>query len=170
MYNTVKVYIYIKNIYVNMYSFSDSFPLYVIASFFWSFCLFRATPEAYGSSQARGQIRATAASLYHSHSKARSEPSLQPAPELMATHWARPGIEPAPHGYQLDSFPLCHNGNSHIFSFLRKLHTDVHSSYTNLPSRNSVGGVPFLHTLSSIYYFCNFWWWPFWLVWRDTSL
>ena len=34
--------------------------------FFFFFCLFRATPAAYGSSQARGQIRAIAASLYHS--------------------------------------------------------------------------------------------------------
>ena len=29
--------------------------------------LFRAAPPAYGSSQARGQIRATAAGLHHSH-------------------------------------------------------------------------------------------------------
>ena len=32
------------------------------------FLLFRATPEAYGGSQARGQIRAGAAGLHHSHS------------------------------------------------------------------------------------------------------
>ena len=51
-----------------------------------SFCfvlLSRATLKAYGSSQARGGIRATATSLHHSHSNARS-----------LTHWARPGIEP----------------------------------------------------------------------------
>ena len=42
--------------------------------FFVSFCLFRATPTAYGSSQARGQIVAVAASLHHSHSNAGSEP------------------------------------------------------------------------------------------------
>ena len=41
---------------------------------FFSFCVFRAAPMAYGSSQARGQIRAAAASLYHSHSNARFEP------------------------------------------------------------------------------------------------
>ena len=29
---------------------------------------------------------------------------------------------------------------------------------------NSVGGFPFLHTLSSTYYFQTFWWWPFWLA------
>ena len=38
------------------------------------YLLFRATPEAYGGSQARGPIRATAAGLHHSHSNARSEP------------------------------------------------------------------------------------------------
>ena len=43
---------------------------------FFSFCLFRAVPEAYGSSQARGRIRAVAAGLHHSHSNARSEPCL----------------------------------------------------------------------------------------------
>ena len=37
--------------------------------FFFFFCLFRATPVAYGGSQARGQIGATAASPHHSHSK-----------------------------------------------------------------------------------------------------
>ena len=37
------------------------------------FFLFRATPVTYGSSQARALIRATAASLYHSHSKGGSE-------------------------------------------------------------------------------------------------
>ena len=33
---------------------------------FFFFCLFRATPVAYGSFQARGRIRAAAASLHHS--------------------------------------------------------------------------------------------------------
>ena len=48
-----------------------------------SFFLIRATPEAYGSFQARGPIRAIAASLHHSHSDARSELSLGPTPQLM---------------------------------------------------------------------------------------
>ena len=38
-------------------------------SFF--FLLFRATPVAHGSSQARGQTRVAAASLHHSHNNAR---------------------------------------------------------------------------------------------------
>ena len=69
-------------------------------SFFFSvFCLFRATPTAYGGSQARGPIRATAAGLCQSHSNARSEPCLWPTTTALgnagsASHWARPGIEP----------------------------------------------------------------------------
>ena len=39
-------------------------------------CLLRATPMAYGGSQARGLIGAVAAGLHHSHSNARSEPCL----------------------------------------------------------------------------------------------
>ena len=42
-------------------------------------------PAHYGSSQARGWIRAAAAGLHHSHSKARPEPRLQPMLELVAT-------------------------------------------------------------------------------------
>ena len=42
------------------------------------FLLFRAAPVAYGGSQARGQIRAAAAGLHHSHSNMGSEPRLQP--------------------------------------------------------------------------------------------
>ena len=40
------------------------------------FFLFRTTPMAYGSSHARCQIGAVAASLHHSHSNAGSEPRL----------------------------------------------------------------------------------------------
>jgi len=48
-------------------------------------CPFRAASMAYGGSQARGLNRAVVAGLYHSHNNARSEPSLQPTPQLMAT-------------------------------------------------------------------------------------
>ena len=50
--------------------------------YFLVFCLFRATPVAYGSSQARGPIGAIAASLSHSHGNTGS-----------LTHWARSGVE-----------------------------------------------------------------------------
>ena len=42
----------------------------------FSFLLFRATPRAYGGSQARALIRAIAACLHHSHSNTGSEPHL----------------------------------------------------------------------------------------------
>ena len=57
----------------------------------WHLCsfvrlfLFRATPVACGSSQARGRIRAAADSLGHSQGNVGSEPHLQPTPQLMAT-------------------------------------------------------------------------------------
>ena len=48
------------------------------------FGLFRATPAAYESSQARGQFGATATGLHHSLSNAGSEPRLRPTPQLVA--------------------------------------------------------------------------------------
>ena len=51
----------------------------------WFFFFFpRASPSTYWGSQARGQIGATTAGLHHSHRNARSEPCLQPIPQLMA--------------------------------------------------------------------------------------
>ena len=48
------------------------------------FFAFRAKPAAYGSSQARGRIGATAAGLHHSHSNEGSELCLRPTPRIMA--------------------------------------------------------------------------------------
>ena len=83
------------------------------------FCLFRATPTAYGGSQAWGQIGATADDLHHSHSPARSEPRLRLPLQLTATPGPRPteggqGSNRHLHGHQSDSFPLHHVGNSRI--------------------------------------------------------
>ena len=52
---------------------------------FLFFFLFRAVPVTYGNSQSRGQIRAAAAGLQHSHSNVGSEPHLWPIPQLVAT-------------------------------------------------------------------------------------
>ena len=57
-----------------------------IAFFLFSFFgLFRVSPEANGSSQARGQIRTVAAGLHHSHSNVGSKLHLQPTPQIRAT-------------------------------------------------------------------------------------
>ena len=64
------------------------FLLFLFFFFFLSFCLFafsRATPVAYGGSQARGLIGAVATSLRQSHSNARSKPRLRPTALLTAT-------------------------------------------------------------------------------------
>ena len=64
---------------------SRAIPGFLVFVFgFFFLLLFRATPTAYGGSQARGQIRPTAAGLHHSHN-AGSEPCLRPTPQLMAT-------------------------------------------------------------------------------------
>ena len=65
----------------------------------YSFIYFRAANAAYGSSQARGWIVATAAGLCHSHSNVESKQHLRLTSQVTAmwdplTHWARPGIEP----------------------------------------------------------------------------
>ena len=72
------------------------------------FFLFRATHTAHGSFQSRG--------LHHSHSSAGSKLCVQSTPQLTAMPNPLPteegqGLNPHPHGYQQDSFPLCHNGN-----------------------------------------------------------
>ena len=53
--------------------------------FFFFFCLFRAVTVTYGGSKARGVIRAVATGLRQSHNNVRSEPHLQPTPQLTAT-------------------------------------------------------------------------------------
>ena len=62
---------------IHYYYFTDFF-------FFLVFCLFRATPAACGSSQARGWMGTVAASLHHSYSNAGSKPHLWPTPYLMS--------------------------------------------------------------------------------------
>ena len=67
---------------------------------FVCFLLFRAAAEAYGGSQARGLIEATAAGLHHSHSNVGSELHLPSTPQLMAMPDPEPterglGIKPA---------------------------------------------------------------------------
>ena len=70
---------------------------------YFVFLSFRAAPDAYGGSQARGRIRAAAAGLCQRHSNARSEPRLQSTPQLTATPDPQAteqgqGSNPQPHG------------------------------------------------------------------------
>ena len=60
--------------------------LFVVVFFIFTFVfyIFRPAPMACGGSQARGWIRAVAASLCHSHSNERSEPHVRTTPEFMA--------------------------------------------------------------------------------------
>ena len=79
---------------------NDYLYLLIFIHFFFPF---RATPVAYGSSQARGRIRRAPAGLHHSHSNTGSElhlwSMLQPAATLDSpTRWDRPGIERASSG------------------------------------------------------------------------
>ena len=85
------------------YSVTRKYIIYINFLFFFFFCLLRAPLVAYGGSQARGQIRAVAASLHHSHSNTRSKPHLRPTPQLTATLGPQPtergqGSNPQPHG------------------------------------------------------------------------
>ena len=122
-----------------------------IEVFYWAhvfcfvFCLFRAIPKARGSSQAWGLIGAAAAGLYHSHSNARSELSLQATPQLMATPDPWPteqgqGSYPHPSGYQSGSLPLSHNGNSATW-YLYKIgyfyiKTQICQAWPQIPSQH----------------------------------
>ena len=60
-------------------------PFSCFVLFLFLFLLFRVTPLAYGGPQLRGQVRAVAAGLHHSHSNTGSEPCLRPTPQLTAT-------------------------------------------------------------------------------------
>ena len=66
-----------------------------ILFFFFLSLLLRATPAAYGGSQARGRIRTTIASLHKSHSNTRPELQLIYTIAPGNTGILNPGIKPA---------------------------------------------------------------------------
>ena len=90
---------------------------FLFVSFFLClFLLFRAAPVAYGGSQAKGPIRATANGLHHSYSNRGPEPHLRPTPQLTAmldpqSTERGQGLNPQTHSSQSDLCLLCHNGN-----------------------------------------------------------
>ena len=87
------------SIYRNTVSNRNDLILASLALSLFFFLLFRVKSAAYESSQARGPIRAAAASLHHSHSNSGPELHLQPilqlteTPARSSTHWLRPEIE-----------------------------------------------------------------------------
>ena len=92
------------NIWIISEFISVHFFVYIFCCHKWLFffCLFRATPLAYGNFPARGWIRAAAASLSHSHSNASSELHLQSTQQLMAM----PDRQPTEKGQRLNLHPL----------------------------------------------------------------
>ena len=76
-------------VHFTVYKLYLSFLGFVFFLVLFCFVLFfgfsRAAPPAHGDSQARSRIGAIAASLYHSHCNARSEPHLPTTPQLTAT-------------------------------------------------------------------------------------
>ena len=111
---------------------SISFLFLSFLLFFVLFCLFRVTPEIYGSSQAMGQTGAAAVRLQHSHSIAKSSTHLQSIPKLTATPDPSPtersqGSNPRPHGSSSGLLLLSHKGNSQ-------------SSISNIPLFRGFGG------------------------------
>ena len=83
---------------------------------------FRATPVAYGGSQARGRTGAAATGLHHS--QAGPEPRLQPTPQLTATpdpsatHRSRPAIKPASSQIPIKFATHCATGGTLLFIFI----------------------------------------------------
>ena len=93
----------------------------MVASLFF-FLLFRAAPVAYGGSQARGPIGATAAGLCQSHSHMGPEPHLRPTPQLTATPDPLSEARDRTHiiiGPSQVCYPLSHNGNAGFIQTLR---------------------------------------------------
>ena len=78
-------------------------PTFIFYDHFVCLFVFMAAPEAYGSSQARGQIGAAAAGLCHSHSNTRSKPHLQPMAQFVASQVLN---------------PMSHSGNSLFVSLV----------------------------------------------------
>ena len=95
-----------NSVYMGYTNLSNLIELCTLFSYFYFilfFCYFRARPTAYGGSQARGPIGATAASLHNSHSNTGSKPPLRLKPQLTVMTDPQPteqgqGLNPHLHG------------------------------------------------------------------------
>ena len=94
-----------------------------------------ATPAAYGGSQARGRIRAAAASLRHSHSNMWSKLQLWPAPQFTASQILAVSEARGQTHILMDTSwvcdPLSHNGNSWEARF-RQIHIIMYHTFSKL--------------------------------------
>ena len=70
---------------LTLFSLFKLFYLFIYLFIFGLSVFSRATPAAYGGSQARGGIGTVATGLCHSRSNARPEPCLRSTPQLTAT-------------------------------------------------------------------------------------
>ena len=87
---------------------------------FLVFCLFWATLEAYGGSQARGRIRAMAAGLCQSHSNARSATYIIAHGNAGSlTHRVRPGIEPTTSWFLVGLVSAVPQWELHLWNYLK---------------------------------------------------
>ena len=108
--------------FISLFPPKKVYCIFCFTLFYFLFFAFYVHTHGICKFQARAPIRATAASLRHSHSNLGSETRLWPTPQFMAMPNPQPseqgqGWNMHPHGYQLDVFPLCHNENS-LFHFV----------------------------------------------------
>ena len=103
------------------FNFSSNLGWMILFLLFF-FLIFMPVPVAYGGSQVRGQIGAGAAGLHHSHSKAGSEPHLQPMLQL----WKHQILNPLSEARDQTCIfmdanwilnPLSHNGNPQCYLY-----------------------------------------------------
>ena len=103
-------------IILNLCHIFDQFSPSLSFVFFFSFFLFRASPTTYGVP--RLEVKLELQLLAYAMARATQDPGH--VCDLHQSSWkrqipnplGRPGINPCSHGYQLDSLPLSHNGNS----------------------------------------------------------
>ena len=128
---------------------------------FYFFLPFRATTVAHGSSQARGLIRAAAASLHHSHSNAGSKLRLRPTPQLTATHSAWLGLKPASSWLSgsLTAEPQRERPTHSFFLFLFFCFRTESAAYGSSQARGRIGaaaaGLCNSHSNASMSHVCN---------------
>ena len=107
---------------------------------FLFFFAFQGRTCSIGSSQAGGRFRATAAARLYQNTM------QDPSHVCNLHHYSQQhqiphpteqgqGLNSHPHGYQLDLFPLCHNGNS-----LNKFNNKIHKPPPRQPSQFMYAG------------------------------